>query len=318
MISLFLDLKKPIQSVLATQTFDRSLKALNLDDKDWGVLTDISSFFEGFAKPTVRSQADQYPTLQRIVPQFIAILRQLKSFFSADNPIELRMASKAAYKIMHKYYLKSLTNTAACTATILDPRYKDQVFTYLEDSGEDGMQIHTKAMDLSNLTYNRYQTRKSQIDTYQRSLLNAQYQEQSDEEEEDDWRDPFHEFQDIRLRNIRPELDRYLEEPLVSRLGKESHRRVPEYWKSHQFDYPILSQMARDFLAIPATSAPSERVFSQGGDIITRKRNRIGGNNTRYVLCLWSWGMIVEDDDNDVTDELKEEADIVAANAETD
>ena len=31
--------------------------------------------------------------------------------------------------------------------------------------------------------------------------------------------------------------------------------------------------MARDFLRIPATSAPSERVFSQGVDIITRKRN---------------------------------------------
>jgi hypothetical protein len=40
------------------------------------------------------------------------------------------------------------------TTTIFDPRYKDQVFTYLEDSGEDGMQIHTKAMDLFKLTYN--------------------------------------------------------------------------------------------------------------------------------------------------------------------
>ena len=72
MISLFLDLKKPIQSVLATRTFDRSLKALNLDDKDWGVLTDILLYFEALAKPTVRSEADQYPTLHRIVPQFIA------------------------------------------------------------------------------------------------------------------------------------------------------------------------------------------------------------------------------------------------------
>jgi hypothetical protein len=50
--------------------------------------------------------------------------------------------------IMHKYYLKSLTNIAACAATILDPRYKDQVFTDLEDSSEDGIQIHAKAMDL--------------------------------------------------------------------------------------------------------------------------------------------------------------------------
>jgi hypothetical protein len=105
------------------------------------------------------------------------------------------MALKVAYnKIIHKYYLKSLTNTAAYTATILDPWYKDQVFIYLEDSGKDRMQIHTKVIDRFKLTYNQYQTRKSQIDTHQRSLLNQQYQEQSNKEEEDDWRDLFTNF----------------------------------------------------------------------------------------------------------------------------
>jgi len=57
--------------------------------------------------------------------------------------------------------------------------------------------------------------------------------------------------------------------------------------------------MARDYLAIPASSAPSERVFSVGGDIVTKKRNRIGGDNLRYLLCLRSWGIIPEDNDLD-------------------
>lgn len=39
--------------------------------------------------------------------------------------------------------------------------------------------------------------------------------------------------------------------------------------------------MARDYLAIPAMSAASERVFSNGGDIITRKRNRISPDNLK-------------------------------------
>jgi hypothetical protein len=55
--------------------------------------------------------------------------------------------------------------------------------------------------------------------------------------------------------------------------------------------------MAGDFLAIPATSVPSERVFSQGSDLITKKRNRIGGNNTQYVLCLRIWAIYEEDVD---------------------
>jgi len=44
--------------------------------------------------------------------------------------------------------------------------------------------------------------------------------------------------------------------------------------------------MARDHLAILATLAASESVFSVGGDIIIKKRNRLGAGNTRRLLCL--------------------------------
>jgi hypothetical protein len=53
--------------------------------------------------------------------------------------------------------------------------------------------------------------------------------------------------------------------------------------------------MARDHLAIPATSAVSESVFSIiGDDIITKKCNRLGADNTRRLLCLRDWGVLVE------------------------
>jgi hypothetical protein len=68
--------------------------------------------------------------------------------------------------------------------------------------------------------------------------------------------------------------------------------------------------MARDFLAIPASSAPSKRVFSQGGDLITKKRNRISGNNTRFVLCLRNWGILVKDDDDKIEGDTKEKEDM--------
>jgi len=85
---------------------------------------------------------------------------------------------------------------------------------------------------------------------------------------------------------------------------------VWKYWKSKQFELPILIQIARDFLPIPTSSAASERVFSQGGDLIAEKRNRISGANTPYVLCLRPWGVFVGDDDFDETEEQKEDRDI--------
>lgn len=63
--------------------------------------------------------------------------------------------------------------------------------------------------------------------------------------------------------------------------------------------YPIVAQIARDYLAIPATSAASERVFSNGSDIITKKRNRLSPSTVRYLLCLRDWGVLPEGDDSE-------------------
>jgi hypothetical protein len=180
---------------------------------------------------------------------------------------------------------------------------------WFEESGGDGMRMHKKAMTRFRETYNRYQARSSEIDTYE--LLNRDVrQSREGDAHDDDWRDPFFEFKDKRANAVKSELDRYLDEPLLPRDSKTSYLEIWKYWKSKQFEFPILVQVARDFLPIPASSAASERFCSQGGDLITKKRNRISGANTRYVLCLRYWGVFVGDDDFDETEEQKEDRDV--------
>ncbi|KIK33092.1 hypothetical protein CY34DRAFT_100222, partial [Suillus luteus UH-Slu-Lm8-n1] len=43
----------------------------------------------------------------------------------------------------------------------------------------------------------------------------------------------------------------------------------------HQSQYPTLSRMARDYLAIQGSSTASERAFSSGGLTGTKRRNRL-------------------------------------------
>jgi len=62
-----------------------------------------------------------------------------------------------------------------------------------------------------------------------------------------------------------------------------------EWWKTNEVYLPRLSQMARDYLAIPATSVPSEQSFSMGKNLITDKRNRLAGKTIRFCMCLKSW-----------------------------
>lgn len=62
-----------------------------------------------------------------------------------------------------------------------------------------------------------------------------------------------------------------------------------EWWKINELQYPNLARMARDYLAIPATSVPSEQCFSISKNLITNNRNRLLGKTTRACICLKSW-----------------------------
>jgi hypothetical protein len=82
---------------------------------------------------------------------------------------------------------------------------------------------------------------------------------------------------------------------------------ILKYWASKEYEYPIIARIARDHLAIPATSAASESVFSIGGDIITKKRNKLGVDNTRRLLCLRDWGVLAEEEEVDNNSDQEDE-----------
>ncbi|CAK9301895.1 unnamed protein product [Gordionus sp. m RMFG-2023] len=80
------------------------------------------------------------------------------------------------------------------------------------------------------------------------------------------------------------EIDGYLGEPVCP-----EDVNILDWWRGNQSRFPCLSEMARDFLAQQTTSVPSERVFSQAGDTVTKKRNRMSSKTLRQCLALSSW-----------------------------
>ena len=62
-----------------------------------------------------------------------------------------------------------------------------------------------------------------------------------------------------------------------------------EWWKIYSSEYPILAQMAKDYLTIMSTSVPCEQLFSIARKQITQTRNRLNSDTIRAYLCLKSW-----------------------------
>lgn len=58
------------------------------------------------------------------------------------------------------------------------------------------------------------------------------------------------------------------------------------WWQGNYGRFPLLQKLARKYLAIPATSVPSERVFSAAGNIVTAKRSCLLPENVDMLIFL--------------------------------
>ena len=78
---------------------------------------------------------------------------------------------------------------------------------------------------------------------------------------------------------IRQELERYDLEP-------PARGAALQWWRQRVSTFPNLSRMARKYLCIPASSVPSERIFSLAGNIVTKKRCSLTSANVNQLIFL--------------------------------
>jgi hypothetical protein len=82
------------------------------------------------------------------------------------------------------------------------------------------------------------------------------------------------------------ELDRYLDEIPVPR-SKEFD--IFKWWMDNATKYPILVRIARDLLAIPASSVASESAFSTSKRIISDFRSSLTPEIVEALICTQDW-----------------------------
>lgn len=77
------------------------------------------------------------------------------------------------------------------------------------------------------------------------------------------------------------EVDTYLSQPLID---EESDPLI--YWQQQQATFPQLTSLALRYLAVPASSAPVERLFSVAGKVFRPDRNRLSDERFEELMFI--------------------------------
>jgi hypothetical protein len=191
-----------------------------------------------------------------------------------------------------EYFNKTDSNPSPFVATICDPRYKLAIFEHLWKGTQDSNIYINRAKPHFKDTYRQYKDRDTRLRDFETfaNLESTTELPQEEEEEDDDLFEGYLGVPEVATA----EVDNWLKSNTINHKTGD----ISAFWSSKGYDFRLTTQMAADHLGVPATSAVSESVFLNGGDIITKKRNRLGAQNTRYLLCLQNWGILAESEIN--------------------
>ncbi|MBW0514950.1 hypothetical protein O181_054665 [Austropuccinia psidii MF-1] len=85
-------------------------------------------------------------------------------------------------------------------------------------------------------------------------------------------------------RNFGNKIQRFFAEP-----PEPKETDILLFWKSRGKIFPTLAHMAQKYLSNPATSAPSEQVFSCGRKILTYQPASLSSMNVEQLACVKDW-----------------------------
>jgi hypothetical protein len=129
----------------------------------------MAIFFDIFRRPTVQSQADKYPTLYNVIPNYLYMTRQLNVWQLQDDKKVLKVATKATHKVLTDYFKKSMSTRHSFVATICDPRYRLEYYEYLfEAQGGANSTEYKQGKEHFEHVFNDYNKRAVGIKEYER------------------------------------------------------------------------------------------------------------------------------------------------------
>ncbi|KIL55348.1 hypothetical protein M378DRAFT_46105, partial [Amanita muscaria Koide BX008] len=188
----------------------------------------------------------------------------------------VKQALEAGLENMRKWYRKSDDTSIYFISHVLDPTRKLMYLrvAWEEEWVEKGMDRMRKLVCRYSFAYQLFRDTtytslgQSAADDWMDHMINEKAQQGAS----------IRGLEADKDENLYEELERYFHESVVS---KRVCPDVIPWWglKAQEADYPVMHLMARDYLAIPASTCLAERSFSMSALTDTARRRQMGTEN---------------------------------------
>lgn len=231
-----------------------------ITDAGWEKVELVLELLEPFAKATNLATQDSQP-ISFVLPLYNTVYYDLKKKLEHPKFASFYDAMHAALAKIEEYY--KLTTEVLSVATVLDPRANMYFFT--THAVRCGYISAADAQD--SLT--------SELGPY----LSGPVVVREETPVEDDM-----------LGICQGGTNPHDEFALYSREMQQPRDQNPlDWWKCNHKKYPGLAKAARDHLAARCTSAPSERAFSLGRQLVSEFRRQLSADTIKKCMLIQSW-----------------------------
>lgn len=284
MITRLLEQRWPVTATLSDPEVTKATKHyLDMKADQWSLLEELQQALVA----TVFLSGEAYVTVSVLPPLVKGLQKSTQTAFesAAIATFQTTAAAEIASRWKKETTYDEDGDNVCIFAAALDPRFRKLKFL----STDDILKVKIKLQALA-LEARRVQVREEpeeddspsgQQDHFTqkpKSVLDTLLGTDDEEELEDE--DP---GQDQREDAVRNELLVYFGEKPIPK-----DKNPLQWWKENETKFPALAVVAKSYLAAPATSTPSERLFSAAGTILSKKRASLTKEHVDMLTFLHS------------------------------
>ena len=280
MIERALEQEKAISHMLKS---DKKTKHLAPTWQDMDIMESMKKALAPLRDFTDALSGEDYVSVSYLKPVLHLLANNLLKPEEDDTELTNKIKTTICQYLNDKYQDPD-TDALLDMASLVDPRFKTQ---YIDTAQKEDRLTRADDEMESLLTHQSVQPRPSTSATQSQSPAETQPAKKARKSLASFLKSapstPTQtEAEEPTLRElIRQELQSYL-----STANVDSEMDPLEWWKVHEVNFPKVSQLAQKYLCIPATSSPSERVFSTGGNIVTCQRAALKPDKVDKLIFL--------------------------------